>query len=70
MSPNATLCKNADLKFFERTDDVGNGNVSLLIEEQKNQMRLGISGGQEIKNSKLIQCINIRFDPYIYSLFH
>ena len=47
-----------------------NGNVSLLIEEQKNQIRLGISGGQEIKNSKLIQCINIRFDPYIYSLFH
>ena len=41
-----------------------------LIEEQKNQIRLGISGGQEIKNSKLIQCINIRFRPYIYAVSH
>ena len=38
-----------------------NGKVPLSIEEQKNQMRLGISSGQEIKNSKLIKCINIRF---------
>ena len=47
-----------------------NGKVPLSIEEQKNQIRLGISGGQEIKNSKLIQCINMHFDPYIYSLSH
>ena len=91
MSPNGKRIrdgKNADLKFYERTDDVEKWECLTidwrakkldaarhishyrLNEEQKNQMRLGIFGGQEIKNSKLIQCINIRFGPYIYSLSH
>ena len=63
--------KNADLKFFERTDDVEKWECLTidwrakeldaarhishyrLIEEQKNQMWLGISGGQEIKTASL-----------------
>ena len=62
--------KNADLKFFERTDDVEKWECLTidwrakepdaarhishyrLNEEQKNQMRLGISGGQEIKKQQ------------------
>ena len=62
MSPNvthATRChataKKTDLEVFE----------PMMWEKEARHI-----GGQKIKNSKLIQCINMHFGPYIYSVSH